>query len=125
MTGNPGAMSRYAVMTVIVLLGRMALSAQSAPLTRWVCVAPVRPTQGSTAAAPGLACSSEVLSLKIDGGDAKPWPRASSARTDGLDLRTPHKVVVMCDGKPQQTLRFKFSEFKSNDLCLFLNDLYG
>jgi hypothetical protein len=32
--------------------------------------------------------------------------------------------MVLCDGKPQQSFRFRFSTFKSNRLCLFINDLY-
>jgi len=66
-----------------------------------------------------------MLSLKIDGEEATPWPRAASVRIDGLDVRATHTVVVMCDGKPQQAFRFRFSQFKGAELCLFLNDLYG
>jgi hypothetical protein len=49
-----------------------------------------------------------MLSLKIDDGEPKAWPRAASVKTDGLEPRASHKVVVM-----------------GSDLCLFLNDLYG
>ena len=32
--------------------------------------------------------------------------------------------MVLCNGKPQQSFRFRFSEFKTKELCLFINDLY-
>jgi len=100
----------------------LELSAQSAPVSRSICVAPAWPTQG---ASPDLGCRPDRLSLKIDRADTKPWSRTSSAKIEGLDVRARHKVVVMCEGKPQQSFRFSFSEFKSNDLCLFLDDLYA
>jgi hypothetical protein len=33
-------------------------------------------------------------------------------------------VVVLCNHKPLQSFAFLFSEFKTKELCLFLNDLY-
>ena len=32
--------------------------------------------------------------------------------------------MISCDGKPQQSFSFRFAELKTNDLCLFINDLY-
>ena len=87
-----------------------------------VCIAPV-PEKPELRSAPGLFCNSENLSLKID-AKAMPWPIGESVRIDALDTAVRHRVVVSCDGKPQQTVVFRFSEFKAAELCLFLNDLY-
>jgi hypothetical protein len=109
----------------LLLAIQPVLFAQSQSTARPMCVAPLAPTYGNTAATPELACRPEMLSLKTDGGDSKPWPRRASMKIEGLRLNSQHKVVVLCDGKPQQTFRFKFSQFASSDLCLFVNDLYG
>jgi hypothetical protein len=87
-----------------------------------VCVAPV-PVESPTTSAPGLECSGN-LSLKIDGRKGVPWPHKESLHIEHLDLAQPHRVTVLCDGKPQQSFRFRFSEFKTKALCLFINDLY-
>ena len=73
--------------------------------------------------APGLYCDSEKVSLKID-TQTVPSPIRESVKIARLDLTTRHRVVVFCDGKPQQSFSFRFSEFKTSELCLFLNDLY-
>jgi hypothetical protein len=98
-----------------------------------VCIAPVleKPILGS---APGLFCESENLSLRIDTQQAVPLPLISehhgeyqigkSVKIDALDTATRHRVVVYCDGKPQQSFTLRFSDFKTKQLCLFINDLY-
>ncbi len=88
-----------------------------------LCVAPLvlDPLRAGT---PDLVCETESISLKIDDRPAVPWPRGSSLELDSLDRATRHRVVVLCDGKPQQTFRFRFSEHKASQLCLFINDLY-
>jgi len=73
--------------------------------------------------APGLYCDSSKVSLKID-AQLVPAPIKQSVKIAGLDPAARHRVIVLCGGKPQQSFTFRFSEFKSHDLCLFLNDLY-
>jgi hypothetical protein len=87
-----------------------------------VCIAPVleKPDPRS---APSLFCDSEKLSLKID-AKAMPWPIKESVRIAALDAAARHAVVILCDGKPQQSFAFRFSEYKASELCLFLNSLY-
>jgi|SRR5712692_1768149 len=89
-----------------------------------VCVAPVPVEPPSTAATPELFCHSGSLSLKIDKQQAVPWPHKESLKIEGLDLTQRHRVMILCDGKPQQSFRFRFSEFKTKQPCLFINDLY-
>jgi len=98
-----------------------------------VCIAPVleKPILGS---APGLFCESQKLSLRIDTHETVPWPVipelhenyqiGNGLKIDALGTATRHRVVVFCNGKPQQSFTFRFSDFESGQLCLFLNDLY-
>ena len=87
-----------------------------------VCIVPMA-EKPDPRSAPGLFCGSEKLSLKID-AKVMPWPIKESVRIDALDAAARHRVVILCDGKPQQSFAFRFSEFKATELCLFLSDLY-
>jgi hypothetical protein len=110
---------------VAILLALLLLdSASAAETPGTICIAPIPPGTPATSAAPGLMCSSGNLSLRIDSRPTTPWPREGNQRIEPLDGQTTHRVVVLCDGKPQQSFRFNFTQFKSRKLCLFLNDLY-
>ena len=75
--------------------------------------------------AQGFSCASGNASLKLDSGEPMPWPRNESMSLSGLALNTKHRVVVLCDGKPNQSFKIRFSDFKKNKACLSINDLYG
>jgi hypothetical protein len=87
-----------------------------------LCIAPAF-FDPKNASFPGLYCEAEKFSLKID-TQVMAWPIKESVKLAGLDLNTRHRVIVLCDHKPQQSFTFRFSEFKTKQLCLFLNDLY-
>ena len=72
---------------------------------------------------PALYCSTDKVSFKID-DQLIPSPIKKSVKIDGLDPTARHGVVVYCTGKPQQSFRFRFSQFKSNQLFLFLEPVY-
>jgi hypothetical protein len=61
--------------------------------------------------------------LKID-SKKMAWPMQKAVKIEGLDMTAPHLVVIYCVGKQQQAVRFRFSTYRANQLCLFLNDLY-
>ena len=88
-----------------------------------LCVTPA-PAQPDPRSAPGLACLSGKLSLKIDTRQAVPWPHKECVKIEGLDLKQRHRVTILCDGKHEQSFSFRFSEFKSKQPCLFITDLY-
>jgi hypothetical protein len=69
-------------------------------------------------------CTSGNFSLQIDGGPVKPWSKTQAVRIPDLNMTAKHRVIVYCDGKPHQSFTFRFSEFTSTELCLFINDLY-
>jgi hypothetical protein len=89
-----------------------------------ICVAPISKDWPATAGTGELICSSNNFSLKLDAQKAFSWPTKESIKIEGLDIRARHRIVFYCDGKPQQSFGFRFSEFKTRELCLFLNDLY-
>jgi len=100
----------------------VAACASAEPKTGSVCVAPVNRHPDATSE---LLCSSGELSLKIDDFERMAWPKQDGVKIDTLDATKRHRVVVYCNGKPQQSFTFRFSGNKSRRLCLFLNDLYG
>ena len=87
-----------------------------------VCIAPAI-VDATRLGDPALYCEAGKYSLKID-GQVMAWPLKESVKLPGLDLKTRHRVIVFCDHKPQQSFTFRFSDFESPKLCLFLNDLY-
>ena len=115
-------MKTKGIVLLIVVLLCSAFSAESELGS--VCVAPVPEEPTPYSGPPGLLCESEKLSLRVDTLQPVPWPIKESVKIDGLDLTARHRVVIYCDGKPQQSFRFHFSEFKTRKLCLFINDLY-
>ena len=115
-------MKQTAIALSIVFLPCPAFSAE--PERGSVCVAPVSVEPPITAATAELFCHSGILSFKIDNQQVVPWPHKESLTIEGLDLAQGHRVMVLCDGKPQQSFRFRFSEFKTKQPCLFINDLY-
>lgn len=96
--------------------------AQSTGPSASLCVAPSSDEEVARCA-PGL-CGSGKISLKIDDQPVLPWPKAKSMEINDLDAAAKHRVVIYRAGKPQQSFRFRFSDFKENKACLFLNDLY-
>jgi hypothetical protein len=87
----------------------------------WICVSPVPERPPSKVQ--GL-CSSGKLSLKIDTRQTVPWPHKESLKIEALDLTQSHLVAAICDGKPVQSFKFRFSEYKSGELCLTFEDLF-
>ena len=89
-----------------------------------VCVAPISKDWPETAGTPELSCSPSKLSVKIDSQKTVAWPTGKSVLIEGLDVGARHRVVVYCGEKAQQRFSFRFSDFKTKQVCLFLNDLY-
>jgi hypothetical protein len=89
-----------------------------------VCVAPAPAKPLPYFAPPGSPCDSAKLSLKIDALKPVVWPIKESVKIVALHATETHRVVIFCDGKPQKSFRFRFSDFKTRELCLFINGLY-
>jgi len=108
---------------IFIFVTCLACSSQSAESdSASLCVAP-NSAESPVRCAPGL-CDSGKLALKLDDRPVLAWPTVESMKIGGLDATARHRVVIYRAGKPQQSFRFRFSEFKLNRACLFLNDLY-
>ena len=59
-----------------------------------------------------------ALSVRIDKRPPVPWPRKDSFKISDLDTTARHLVAIISDGKPIQSFWFRFSDFRSSDLCL-------
>lgn len=115
-------MRSWALVILILLLLGPSISAETEEGS--ICIATVPAKATLTAGTPDLFCESENLSLRIDSQEAMPWPIKESVLITGLDVTTRHRVVVFCGGKPQQSFFFRFSQFKTKKLCLFVNGFY-
>ncbi len=103
-------MRRRWVALLVAILVTSAFSAESESGS--VCVAPV-PEKPDKLFSPdaGIVCKPEKLSLRIDTQPAVSWPLNKSVKINALDSTTRHRVVILCDGKPQQSFTFWFSPF--------------
>jgi hypothetical protein len=96
------------------------LSAQPQQHRGTVCAAPIS-SQPPTWISPGGAYNPATLSVKIDRGRLILWPHKEnkeSVTIGDLDLNQRHLLTVTSDGKPIQSLWFRFSEYGNNDLCV-------
>jgi hypothetical protein len=75
--------------------------------------------------AQGFYCASGNVTLEVDSRKPVPWPKQESMSLAGLALDVSHRVVLLCDGKPKESFKFRFSELKRNKACLSVNELYG
>lgn len=70
--------------------------------------------------------SSGGLQLRVDKRPAVPWPQRKSLKINGLNLRDRHLLVVLNSArKPVESLWFRFSEYKSTDLCMSYDGYQG
>jgi len=66
-----------------------------------------------------------TLSLKIDKNPSILWPHKESTKIGDLDVSQRHLVVLTSDGKKIQSFWFRFSDYKSTDLCMDFDGYQG
>jgi len=108
-----------AVVVVIVLLSALPTSAE--PKTGMLCVLPDPPGCCALVTVP---FDFKTLMFRIDNRKKTPWPQKMAFKIEGLSLGEEHLVVVYSGGKPIQSFRFRFTDYKETELCL-LFDGYG
>lgn len=70
--------------------------------------------------------SSGGLRVRVDKRPAVPWPQRESLKFEGLDLNERHLLAVLDSrGKPVESLWFRFSAYKSTDLCMAYDGYQG
>ena len=89
-----------------------------------VCVAPNSST-APTRISPGGHYNPATLSLKIDNGRLVLWPHKEGTIIADLDLNRRHLLTVTSDSKRIHSFWFRFSEYKSNDLCVSFDGYQG
>jgi hypothetical protein len=67
-----------------------------------------------------------ALKVRVDTRPVEEWPERKSLKIDGLDTSERHLLVVLdSSGKPIESVRFKFSDYKSTDLCMTYDGYQG
>ena len=75
---------------------------------------------------PNGEVNSHGLKFRVDRRPVDEWPQRKSLKIDGLDVRERHLLVVLdSSGKPIQSVRFRFSDYKSTDLCMSYDGYQG
>jgi hypothetical protein len=70
--------------------------------------------------------SSGGLRVQIDKGPTVPWPQRNSLKIETLDLNERHLLAVIdSSGKSVESVWFRFSEYKSTDLCVAYDGYQG
>jgi len=89
-----------------------------------VCVAP-NSHDPPTRFSPGGFYNPATLSIKIDKKPPILWPHRESIKIGDLNVNQRHLVVLTSDGKAIQSFWFRFSDYKSADLCIDFDGYEG
>jgi len=105
--------------TLLLLLPAFVLYSRG-QTTGSVCIAPLVKGEKSV---PNV--DAKVFAIQIDDRPAVTASSEHGTEVSDLPLDPKHLVKVTGDGKPVTSFRFRFSEYETQDLCLWRNDLYG
>ena len=115
-------MRRVESVALVVLVGLLsALPAYTETKTGMLCVIPDPP---GCCTRVNIPFDLKTLMFRLDNGRKIPWPQKTGLKVQGLSFEEEHLVVVYSNGKPLQSFRFRFSDYKETELCL-LFDGYG
>jgi hypothetical protein len=112
----------------VALVLLVSISGAAQPGTGSVCVAARidDPFYKEPATLPNGEINSRGLKVRVDRGAVEEWPQRKSLKIDGLDTSEKHLLVVLASsGKPIESVRFKFSDYKSTDLCMSYDGYQG
>ena len=113
------------VVVLVLLFSRVACAQQG---TGSVCVAARAddPFWKEPATLPNGEINSHGLKFKIDKKPPTNWPQRKSLNVDGLDTSERHLLVVLdSSGKPVESVWFRFSDYKSPELCVDYDGYQG
>ncbi len=117
---------KLALLAITVVL-ICSITGAADPETGSVCVASraADPFRGQVIPSTGEV-SSGGLRVKIDKQPSLPWPQRESLKIADLDLHDRHLLAVVgASGKSVESLWFRFSDFKSNNLCMSYDGYQG
>jgi hypothetical protein len=79
-----------------------------------------------SATLPNRKINSHGLQFRIDKRPVVTWPERQGLKIEGLDTAERHLVSVLdSKGKPIESVWFKFSEFKSTNVCMAYGGYQG
>jgi hypothetical protein len=75
---------------------------------------------------PPASTNTRGFKVRIDKRPAVAWPAKQSLNLDDLGLEERHLIVAIdASGKPVESVRFRFSDYKSNRLCMMYDGYQG
>ena len=91
-----------------------------------VCLAPIAipNTQPASLANPSGGNRSFNFEIQINRLPKLKISTTTPQKIVGLSISQPHRVRIFRDGRPVESFTFNFSDFKRNNLCLWLKELY-
>jgi hypothetical protein len=89
-----------------------------------ICVAP-NSAAPPKVFSPGDEYNPKTLKLRIDKQPSMLWPHTESLKIEGLDLKERHLAVITSDGKSIESFWFRFSDYKSANLCVAFDGYQG
>ncbi len=110
-----------------LMLVLLFLANAQGPRTGTVCVASRAddPFRGQVISPTGNV-DSHGLRVKIDKYPAELWPQRRSLKIDDLDLSERHLLTILdVRAKPVESIWFRFSSYKSTDLCMSYDEYQG
>ena len=113
---------KLALLSLILLIPLSVIPQQR---TGTVCIAARidDPFFKEPATLPNGEINSHGLKVRVDKMAAVDWPGRKSLKISDLRTDEPHVLAVLsADGKPIQSVRFKFTQFNSTDLCMSYDD---
>jgi hypothetical protein len=116
------------VLMAVTLVLLVSISTEAQQGTGSVCVAARidDPFWKEPATLPNGEINSHGLKVRVDTRPAVEWPQRKSLKIDGLDTSEQHLLLVLdSSGKPIESVRFKFSGYKSADLCMTYDGYQG
>lgn len=121
-----GVVKTEFVVVALVLLSSGFASAQHDSGSVCVAARVDDPFWKESATLPNGKINSHGLKLKIDKRPVTAWPERKGLKVVGLDTNGRHLLVVLdSGGKPVESVRFRFSEYKSTELCMTYDGYQG
>lgn len=101
-----------------------ATSSDDASKSGSVCVLPNSP-EPPARISPGGEYNPDTLTVRVDKQETVRWPHKTPVLIEGLDLQARHLIVLTSNGKPIQSVRFKFSDYHDARLCIYFDGYQG
>jgi hypothetical protein len=119
--------------TVLFVCGALSLtgkfesqtpSTDDASKSGSICVLPNSP-KPPIWISPGGEYNPDTLTVRFDNRETVHWPHKTPVLIEGLYIQARHLIVLTSDGKPIQSVHFKFSDYNNARLCIYFDGYQG